>query len=105
MSCEVHIFLKLGRHPRLLRFYGQCVDGMDQFLITEFAELGSLSDAFEMFEGQITMAQSITISQQIAAGMEHRVVEGLIHCDLAARSRLLKTMLNTLVKVTDLDCR
>ena len=51
------------------------------------------------------MAQSITISQQIAAGMEHRVVEGLIHCDLAARSRLLKTMLNTLVKVTDLDCR
>ena len=48
-SCdtEANIFMKLGRHPRLVRFYGQCIHGDDHFLITELARHGSMSDAFE----------------------------------------------------------
>ena len=46
-TTEARMFLKLGRHPSLVRFHGQCIDGEDHILLTEFAELGSLIDAFE----------------------------------------------------------
>ena len=36
-ATEVGMFLKLGRHPRLVCFFGQCVDGEDQLMATEFA--------------------------------------------------------------------
>ena len=46
-STEAHLFLKLCRHPRMVFFLGQCVDGEDQLIVTEFAERGSLTDALE----------------------------------------------------------
>jgi len=70
-STEARMFLKLGRHPRLVLFFGQCVDGDDQLMVTEFAERGSLSDCFETWEDIITLPHIVAIMQQIAQGMEH----------------------------------
>ena len=42
---EARMLLKIGRHPLVARFLGQCVDEENQLLITEFAPLGSLTDA------------------------------------------------------------
>ena len=64
-ATEVRSFIKLGRHPRLVRFLGHCIDGEDQLLLTEFAPLGSLSEAFETWEDTITLAHHITMMQQI----------------------------------------
>ncbi len=71
------MLLKIGRHPRVVRFLGQCVDGEDQLLITEFAPLGSLTDAFEKFGDRFTLAHSMVIMQQIAQAMEHLPLKGL----------------------------
>jgi serine/threonine protein kinase len=90
-SCttEFKFFLKLGRHPRLVRFMGHCTDGNDQLLLTEFAEFGSLSDVYESIEDQISMAHQRIMLQQICQGMEYLAAEGLLHRDLAARNVLL----------------
>ena len=88
-TTEANIFLKLGRHPRLVRFMGQCLDGDQHWLLTEFAELGSLSDAFETWEDTITLNHNLFIMQQIAEGMAHLMENSVIHRDLAARNVLV----------------
>jgi hypothetical protein len=62
---EARMLLKLGRHPRLVRFYGQCVDGNNELLLTELAPNGSLSDAFESIEGKVTMAHAFIMMNQV----------------------------------------
>eukprot|EP00961_Rhodomonas_salina_P158811 2137896-Rhodomonas_salina.1 len=90
-SCETEArtLLKLGRHPRLVRFLGQCTDGDHELLVTELAEHGSLQDAFEPLGDQMTLQHDIIIMQQISQGMEHLIAEGMFHRDLAARNVLL----------------
>ena len=105
-TTEAGMFLKLGRHPRLVRFFGQCVDGEDQLMVTEFAKHGSLLDCFETWEETITLVHNVAIMQQIAQGMEHLSAEGIIHRDLAARNVLVMSFdesdaLKTSVKITD----
>ena len=111
IESEAKMFLQLGRHPRLVRFYGQCTEGDDQLLVTEFAPHGSLMDAFEkMHEDgtieKVTLAHCIVIAQQICQGMEMLASENIIHRDLAARNVLLfkfdpTNVAATSVKVTD----
>ena len=88
-AMEARMLLKIGRHPRVVRFLGQCVDGEDQLLITEFAPLGSLTDAFETWGNKFTLAHSVVIMQQITQVMDHLASEGIIHRDLAARNVLV----------------
>ena len=88
-AMEARMLLKIGRHPRVVRFLGQCVDGEDQLLITEFAPLGSLTHALETLGHKFTISHSIVIMQQIAQAMEHLASEGIIHRDLAARNVLV----------------
>ena len=59
------MFLQLGKHPNLVRFMGQCVEGEEHILLTEFAPLGSLSDAFEMWEDTITLDHNLLIMHPI----------------------------------------
>jgi len=105
-STEARMFLKLGRHPRLAFFLGQCVDGEDQLIVTEFAERGSLTDALETWDATITLPHNVAIMQQIAQGMEHLSSDGIIHRDLAARNVLVLSfdetnVLKTSLKITD----
>ena len=39
-STAAQMFLRLGRHPSLVQFYGQCINKGGQLLLTEFAGAG-----------------------------------------------------------------
>ncbi len=64
-ATEARMFLKLGRHPRLVRFVGQCIEGETELLLTELAPLGSLSDAFERIEGKISTSHALVMMHQV----------------------------------------
>ncbi len=105
-TTEAGMFLKLGQHPKLVRFWGQCIDGEDHILLTELAPRGSLSDNFETWEDTITLQHNLFILQQIAEGMAHLIAIGVVHCDLAARNVLVfafdpQVVSATSVKITD----
>jgi serine/threonine protein kinase len=99
-AMESRMLLKIGRHPRVVRFLGQCVDGEDQLLITEFAPLGSLTDAFETLGDKFMIAHSMVIMQQIVQSMEHLASEGIIHRDLAAHNVLVFAFDENIVPTT-----
>jgi serine/threonine protein kinase len=88
-DAEARTFLKMGRHPRLVRFYGQCEDGETYVLVTEFARQGSLSDSMERLEATITLSHKVVMLQQICAGMSALAESGVVHRDLAIRNVLL----------------
>jgi hypothetical protein len=68
-SCatEAQMFLKLGRHPRLVRFMGHCIAGESELLLTELAPLGSLSGSFETLERKITVTHAIVMMHQVGS--------------------------------------
>jgi len=68
-STEASMFLKLGRHPRLVRFMGQCIEGDIELLLTELAPHGSLSVAFKELEGNIKMAHAVVMMHQVPCRM------------------------------------
>lgn len=90
-AMEASMFLKLGRHPNLVRYLGQYVEGEEHILLTEFAALGSLSDAFETWEDAITLDHNLLIMHQIAQGMEYLTANGIVHRDSVARNVLVFT--------------
>ena len=47
VESEARVFLKLGRHPRIVRFFEQCVDGDNQMLVMELAPRGTLDALME----------------------------------------------------------
>jgi hypothetical protein len=71
-ATEARTFLKLGRHPRLVRFFGQCVEGDDgmQLLVTELAPHGSLKEAFQgILERKNTTKHSTVMLLQVCIRM------------------------------------
>lgn len=111
VAAEADILLKLGRHPHLVRFLGQCKDGPnDLLLVTEFAQLGDLESFMEKLEEEedetIPFQHKRAMLQQIAAGMQGLADARLIHRDLATRNILVfafdaADVTKTVVKVSD----
>ena len=111
VAAEADILLKLGRHPNLIRFFGQCADGaVDLLLVTEFAPLGDLDNFMEALDEDddttIPFTHKRAMLQQVASGMQALAATGLIHRDLAARNILvfafaLDDVTKTAVKVSD----
>lgn len=89
LEAEAKILVRLAHHPRLVRYIGMCTERDRPCLITEFAPMGSISDAMPRIEGDLSAAHELAITLQISSGMEMLSSEGLVHRDLALRNVLL----------------
>ena len=101
---EANTLLRIGRHPHLVRYIGVCKEADLPLLVTEFAPMGSLADAMERIESQMTPAHQMAILQQIGSAMQALSEEKMVHRDLALRNVLLFSFIaadvtKTLVKV------
>jgi serine/threonine protein kinase len=107
VAAEVRVLLKLGQNqPRLVQFFGQCIDGTDTLMVMELAPMGSLNQALESIEDAITPGHRVAMLQQVCSAMETLVTYKLIHRDLALRNVLLfgydsADVSKTSVKVSD----
>jgi serine/threonine protein kinase len=72
----------LGRHPRLVQFFGQFSDGDYTLLVMELAPMGSLDKRLEEFQETITPQHHLAMLQQVCAGMKALDEIKLIHRDL-----------------------
>jgi TPR repeat protein len=109
MAAEAEVLLGLGRHPNLVRFFGICLDGEDELLVTELAPEGSLSALMERLEDEGTVippSHKHAMLQQVVNGLGALADAKVIHRDLAARNVLVfvfdpNDVARTLVKVSD----
>lgn len=107
VAAEVGVLLKLGQNqPRLVQFFGQCIEGTDTLLVMELAPMGSLDQALERIEGNMTRGHRVAMLQQVCSAMETLAAYKLIHRDLALRNVLLfgydpVDVSKTSVKVSD----
>ena len=88
-AAEVKTFVRLGRHPNLVRFLGLCVTGEPQLLITELAPFGALDTFLEGRVPQLTPPHRLTVATQVCSAMAALAAQGVVHCDLAARNVLV----------------
>ena len=106
---EASMMLKLSRHPNLVRFWGSCNEGGEQFILTELAQHGSVLKVVEELHdvGQrLSPRHKIEIMRQVASACEALALEGIVHRDIAARNVLLSIFdpsapSSTVAKVSD----
>jgi serine/threonine protein kinase len=103
------MMLKLSRHPNLVRFWGSCSEGEEQFILTELAPHGSVLKVIEELHDTgrvLPMQHKIEIMRQVASACEALALEGIVHRDIAARNVLLSVFdpavpSSTVAKVSD----
>lgn len=112
---EMEMYSKLD-HPFIVKLLGVCRDLEPHFMIMEYCDWGDLKQFLLATRGHIngrpfpsrvpplTLAQKLTMYNQIALGMEHLSNHRFIHKDLAARNILLTSRME--LKISSLSmCR
>lgn len=64
------MMLKLSRHPNLVRFWGSCSEGGEQFILTELAQHGSVLKVIEDMHDEdrcLSMQHKMEIMRQVAS--------------------------------------
>ncbi|XP_062589109.1 inactive tyrosine-protein kinase 7-like [Saccostrea cucullata] len=112
---EMEMYSKLD-HPFIIKLLGVCREIEPHFMILEYCDWGDLKQFLLATRGHIngrpfpsripplSLAQKLTMYNQIALGMEHLSNHRFIHKDLAARNILLTSRME--LKISSLSmCR
>jgi len=94
---EVQILSSVPEHPNIISFYAIAHNYPDMFIVTEFAEKGSLFDYFHKKMQVPTIDQSLAWALQVAQGMEHLHNHDIIHRDLKSANILLSAAMTAKV--------
>jgi len=98
---EAGLMAMLGNHPNVVRFCGLCVVPPNLCIVTQYFENGSLEDLVVNRKPKVDLELRTVVSMaiDIASGVLHLHMEGVIHRDLAARNLLVDS--NMSVRVAD----
>jgi len=87
----------MASHQNVVQFLGYCLEPL--CIVTEFCGKGSLDKLFGDSNFQMEMPLQLKFMHDIAKGMHHLYLEGIIHKDLASRNVLITESLDA--KVAD----
>ena len=88
---EVQILNSVPEHPNIISFYAIAFNYPDIFIVTEFAEKGSLFNYLHKEKQVPTVDQSLAWALEVAQGMEHLHNHDVIHRDLKSANILLSS--------------
>ena len=94
---EVQILSSVSQHPHIISFYGISINYPDLFIVTEFAEKGSLFDYLHKEKQVPTVDQSLAWALHVAMAMRHLHNHDIIHRDLKSANILLSAKLTAKV--------
>ena len=94
---EVEILSSVPEHPNIISFYAIAFSYPDLFIVTEFAEKGSLFNYLHKKKQVPTVDQSLAWCLEVAQGMEHLHNYDIIHRDLKSANILLSAAMTAKV--------
>jgi len=99
---EAAFLLSLGNHPFVVQFLGKFISKNEQFIVTEYVQMGSLSEFLVINKNTLTFADLFHMIWTAAKGMAFLERKKVVHRDLAARNFLV-TQINGkyCVKISD----
>jgi len=89
---EVSIMTAIKPHPNVLLFMGACTKSPPYCIVMEYINGGSLKQLLR--SQQLSLETIYQLLKDIASGLYHLHVEGIIHRDLASRNILLRETRN-----------
>ena len=92
---EVQILSSVPEHPNIISFYAIAFNYPDMFIVTEFAEKGSLFNYLHKEKQVPTVDQSLAWALEVAQGMEHLHSHDIIHRDLKSANILLSATMTS----------
>lgn len=70
------------RHPNIVQLYGHGRRGALPFIVMEFLEGLTLSDVLQRRDGKLSLAETLAVVKQVAAGLSFLHHHGLVHRDV-----------------------
>jgi len=99
---EASVLMTLGNHPFIVQFLGKYISGNDQYIVTEYVQMGSLSDFLTKNKKTLTFADLFHMIWTAAKGMAFLEKKKIVHRDLAARNFLVNQINGKFcVKISD----
>jgi len=66
---EATVLMSIGNHPHIVQFLGKFVSGNDQYLITEYVQMGSLSEFLAKNKKNLAFSDLFNIIWTASKGM------------------------------------
>jgi len=100
---EAQIMANLPAHPNVVTFFGLSEGPDGLYIVTEFMQDGSLDKHLIQNRDKISTEKLIQMTKELAAGMDHLTIHGIIHRDLATRNLLLEIKRSDIYRVKVAD--
>ena len=94
---EVEILSSVPEHPNIISFYAIAFNHPDIFIVTEFADKGSLFNYLHKEKQVPSVDQSLAWALDVGKGMEHLHSHDIIHRDLKSANVLLSSAMEAKV--------
>ena len=75
-------------HPNIVNIYDVGIDGVDHYIVMEYAQGNSLKDKIRE-EGALDILTVTKIAKDIASGLAHAHAHNLVHCDIKPHNILM----------------
>ena len=75
-------------HPNIVSIYDVGNDGSDYYIVMEYVRGKTLKDKIRD-EGPLSMAESVSIANDIASGLGHAHANNIVHCDIKPHNILM----------------